>query len=89
MMIKVSDIVDDRKPATQPFQWVPTNGRKLECLLGLKDDSIKIGRVKNKDKMSAEETKLRKHQSEPCHQIYKLLRHDINKWVSTNYSFIT
>ena len=49
MMIKVSDIVDERKPATQPFQWVPTNSRKLECLLGLKDDSIKIGRVKNKD----------------------------------------
>ena len=75
MMARVSDIVDDRKPAPQKFKWIPTNNRKLESLLGLKDDSIKIGRVKNNDNLSSEEIKLRMHQSAACHQIYKLLRH--------------
>ena len=74
--------VDQRKPASQPFRSLQANQRNLEHLLGLKDESITIGRVTNKGELTEEEAKLREHQAGPCHQVYKYIRNDITTWVS-------
>lgn len=74
-----ANVVDLRKPAVQPFKWIPTNHRKLECLLGLKDDSINIGRVKSKGRLSDKEIELKRHQGAACHHVYKFVRNDIVK----------